>query len=149
MKNMLRLALLPPRMRARLTASLDAFTIGASGVCLVHCLLLPLLVAAAPSLSRLVRVPEEFHVLAFALAVPASAFALSGGYRRHGVILPVFVASAGLLLIGIGALGGLQVALETGVSVVGSVLLAIGHLVNWRLRKRSAPLRECRRSAGA
>jgi hypothetical protein len=46
------------------------------------------------------------------------------------------VGATGLVLIGLGALAGFRLALETGVTVIGSLLLAVGHLRNWRLRTR-------------
>lgn len=108
---------------------------GASVACLIHCLLLPLVLAILPAASGWLGLPEEFHVLAFALAVPASSFAMIQGYRHHGAILPVMLGATGLTLVGIGALSGFRLAAETGFTVSGSVLLAIGHLRNWRLRR--------------
>jgi hypothetical protein len=123
--------------RAPLWRWLDAAAIGASAACLVHCLMLPLLFAALPAASRLLSLPESFHLAAFAFAVPASAIAMGTGYRHHGALLPAGFGAIGLLLIGIGALGGLELLLETGVTVAGSLLLATGHLGNWRLRARA------------
>lgn len=118
---------------------LDLLAIGASGACLLHCLLLPLAFALLPAASRFIELPESFHVAAFVTAVPASALAIISGYRRHGAFQPGLIAAPGLLLIGIGALGGLNLVLESGFSVLGSVVLAVGHLTNWRLRvSRSA-----------
>lgn len=119
------------------TAWLDAAAIGASAACLVHCLALPLLFAALPAASYLLQLPESFHLGAFLFAIPASALAMSAGYRRHGAMLPGGFGAVGLILIGAGALGGFELMLETGVTVVGSVLLAVGHVGNWRLRARA------------
>ncbi|HXH51999.1 MAG TPA: MerC domain-containing protein [Sphingomicrobium sp.] len=110
----------------------DGTAIGASMLCLVHCLLLPLAVALVPTLGALARVPESAHLVLFAVAVPVSAVAIVGGYRRHGALLPGAVALSGLVLIGVGALAGLPMLVETSVTVLGSVALAVGHLWNWR-----------------
>jgi hypothetical protein len=115
---------------------LDAVAIGASFACLVHCLLLPLLFAALPALTRVVAVPESFHIAAFLFAIPASAWAMRAGHRHHGALLPAVFGAIGLLLLGGGALGGFDLAVETGVTVLGSLLLASAHWVNWSLRRR-------------
>jgi hypothetical protein len=117
---------------------LDGFAIGASALCLVHCLALPLIFAVAPAATRLLGMPAWFHVAAFAVAVPASALAMLRGYRLHGVLLPVIFATLGLFLLGLGALAGFRLFLETGVTVAGSLILAAGHLRNWRLQRRAA-----------
>lgn len=116
---------------------LDVAAIGASAVCLLHCLALPLLFAALPAASRLLSLPEGFHLAAFLFAIPASATAMVAGYRHHGRWWPACLGAAGLMLIGIGALAGLRLLVETGVTVAGSLLLAAGHLDNWRLRARA------------
>ncbi|RJF93331.1 MerC domain-containing protein [Sphingomonas cavernae] len=112
----------------------DAAAIGASAICLIHCLALPVLIAALPALADLLHLPERFHLAALALALPMSALALAAGWRRHGLWLPLVTGILGLLLLGWGALGGHAVAAETGLTVVGSILLTVGHVANWRAR---------------
>lgn len=116
---------------------LDLASIGASFACLVHCLLPPLLLAIAPALAGLFELPEYFHLAAILFAMPASALAMSAGFRRHGAILPATVAAFGLALLLIGTLAGLPAFKETGFSVAGSLLLAGAHLRNWRLAARA------------
>lgn len=115
--------------------------IGASAVCLAHCLMLPLLFALVPAASHLFAVPEAFHIGAFVLAIPISVLAMRTGYRHHGFVHPVLLGLFGLILLGVGAFGGLRLLAETGFTVTGSVLLAIGHLSNWRLRHASTKAR--------
>lgn len=110
----------------------DGAAIGASMLCLIHCLALPVLIALLPALAGLLAVPEGFHLAALAFALPASALALATGYRRHGLILPALIGASGLALLGWGALGGHDLAIETGLSVIGSLTLAAGHVWNWR-----------------
>jgi hypothetical protein len=116
---------------------LDAFAVGASAACLVHCLVIPLLLALAPALVSLIGMPEWFHLAAFAFAVPTSALAMQRGFRDHGVVMPAIFAAIGLALLGLGALGGFSILLETGLTVPGSVVLAIGHIGNWKLLRRA------------
>ncbi len=108
--------------------------VGASAVCLFHCLALPFVVAALPVLANVLDVPKSFHVIMLALALPISGFALISGFRRHGTVLPAIVGAVGLFLLAIGTLLLNKPAAETGVTVVGGLLLAGSHLKNWRLR---------------
>ena len=117
--------------------SLDLFAIGGSALCLVHCLALPLVFVLIPTATRLLGTPAWFHLAAFAVVVPVSAVALGRGYRYHGTLLPVGFALLGLFLLGLGALAGFRMLLETGASVAGSLILAAGHLSNWKLQRRA------------
>lgn len=117
----------------RSTIWLDAAGATASMACLAHCLLLPLAIALLPALSAILTIPEETHLIAFALAVPISGWAITRGYRLHGILHPLTLGVTGLVALGFGALAGLPWLAETGCTVAGSLLLAIAHLLNWRL----------------
>jgi hypothetical protein len=112
----------------------DRAAVGASVLCLVHCAGLPLLLAALPSLSRLIAVPESFHLWLLGFAVPTSAVALLVGRRRHGAHYPLAVGTIGLALLFVGGLILLRGSYETPVTMAGSLCLAFAHLANWRLR---------------
>ena len=129
---------LPTRRQVSRPAPLDAAAIGASLVCLVHCLLLPILMALMPAISHVVQPPESIHVAVFLLAVPISAIAMLRGHRRHGLRLPAIMGALGLIFIGTGAAGGVWALTETGLTVAGSAMLAIGHAANWRLKARKS-----------
>jgi hypothetical protein len=106
----------------------------ASLLCLAHCLALPLLFAALPSLTASFNVPESFHLWVLAFAVPASGLALITGRARHGALFPLALGVFGLVLLAIGVLWFGATHWETPVTVVGSILLATAHVRNWRLR---------------
>lgn len=122
---------------------LDAAAIGASMACLVHCLAIPLLLAVIPALTRIIVAPESFHFFAFLFAIPASAWVMHAGHRHHGTVLPMVFGALGLALLGGGALGGFDLAIETGVTVLGSIILASAHCANWSLQRRMHA-RQCR-----
>jgi len=113
---------------------LERAALGASFLCLVHCLALPILIAALPALSRFLDVPESFHVWMLAFVVPASATALLSGRARHGAAWPLGIGGVGLLLLGAGALLVPEGAAETVLTISGSLALAAAHVGNWRLR---------------
>lgn len=121
---------------------LDAFAVCASATCMVHCLGLPLLLAALPALLNRIDPGEGFHVLVLALAVPTSAFALIQGWRRHRAFAPLAVGALGLLLMAGGIVFASRELIETAVTIAGSLLLAGAHIANWRLR-RTGPSPAC------
>lgn len=121
-------------MRAMLGKWFDGFAVGASALCLVHCLGLPLLIAALPAIAGGMDPGEGFHLAVLLFAVPTSAFALVEGWRRHRGVAPLFVGGAGLTLLAAGLAFEEWAAVETGVTVTGSLLLAGAHLANWRRR---------------
>ena len=108
---------------------LDASAIGLSGLCLAHCLALPVATAFLPLLGTWAEA-EWVHLAFLAAAVPISTVALvrSGGWRAPVVL--------GLALIGIGLLvsGALfaNEGAELAMTVAGGLALAMAHTLNWR-----------------
>ncbi len=108
---------------------------GATLACLVHCIALPVIIAALPALSSVVPIPATFHLLALAFAIPATGGALYVGYRHHRLAMPLLVGGAGIVLLALGVLHWGETPLETPVTVLGSLLIAGAHVANWRLRR--------------
>lgn len=115
---------------------LDRAAIGASVLCLIHCAGLPLLLAALPSLSRALAIPEHFHLWMLAFAIPTSAAALAAGWRSHGGREPPILGGVGLALMAVAALLFAEDVAETPMTVVGGLCLAGAHILNWRRRRR-------------
>jgi hypothetical protein len=111
--------------------------VGASALCLVHCIGLPLLLAALPALSSLLSIPESFHVWVLAFAVPSSALALFAGRHHHRRAYPLMIGATGLILLATGALVLLGGRWEAPVTIIGSLCLASAQIANWRLRHSS------------
>ncbi|MEM1042196.1 MAG: MerC domain-containing protein [Bacteroidota bacterium] len=110
---------------------LDLAGIVLSVLCLIHCLLLPLVATGALAWAA----SERVHVgLTVVLAVVVLAVALPG-YRRHRQPIVLLLLAGGLaLLVGAVTLGeGLGEAGETALTVLGSVALVAGHVLNLRL----------------
>ncbi|MFA0924096.1 MerC domain-containing protein [Xanthomonas fragariae] len=116
---------------------LDSSALALSGLCLLHCLALPLLAAALPLFGAWSQA-EWVHVVFATAAVPLSGYALWSTHRRRALPAPMWVlAIFGLAGLVVGAGGWAGGALETPITVAGSVLLASTHLVNLRLRGRA------------
>ncbi len=114
-------------------AHLDSVGVALSGLCLAHCLLLPLATLAIPALDALLPhdTGDVVHAVLLATAAPVSAFALGRGARRARTWAWLSLGAAGLGLMTLGVAGGLQRADEELATLIGVVLLAAAHLGNW------------------
>lgn len=104
--------------------------VGLSTARLVHCLMLPLLITLAPWVLAVFVADERVHIFLLALAVPISAWGIGLGSRRHGEARLVSMAILGLTLMVAGDLQETD-GLERGLTVVGAVLVASAHILNW------------------
>jgi hypothetical protein len=113
---------------------LDLVGLVLSGSCLVHCLLLPVALLAAPSLALwLGETESSVHWALFVVALGVSGWALLAGYRRHGAVLVVVVGAAGLTVMGVAAAHVFGAGAEAALTVVGAGIVALAHVVNLRL----------------
>ncbi len=136
---------------------LDALGIGLSALCIVHCLALPFILIALPSLTGLFGIDAWFHT-ALAIVLPGIALvALVQGYLRHRTPMTLALGGLGLCFIWFAltipgcascancattAADGSTTAhagpmfmglpLHNVVNTVGSVLLISAHVLNWR-----------------
>ncbi|MGC4251377.1 MAG: MerC domain-containing protein [Sphingobium sp.] len=115
---------------------LDRFAVTASMACLVHCLVLPILLAALPAIADRIDPGESFHALILSFAVPTSGWALAMGTKRTRLLWPLIAGCLGLVFMAIGILFSGNDIAETAITVCGSILLAIAHIGNWRARHR-------------
>ncbi len=110
---------------------LDRLAIGLSGLCLAHCILSAVIVTALAAAGGILLHPA-FHEIGLVLAMALGAIALGRGVMQHGYALPVWVGSLGLGVMA-GALtlpheGGQ----ETIYSILGVLIVALGHDLNRR-----------------
>jgi len=117
---------------------LDGLAMLFSALCLVHCLALPVLVAALPLAASTFVTDERFHQWLLLGAVPTSLIALGWGWRRHRSPQVAWFGLIGMALMVFAAFG-IQFGLldahgERLLTIVGAVLLAVAHLRNYRLR---------------
>lgn len=113
-------------------SSLDAAGISLSGLCLVHCLALPIAAAFLPSLAAWAHA-EWLHWAFVAVAVPNTTLALRRAQRAGTLHVGVLIAAGlGLAALALGASELLGEAAEIPITVAGSVMLVGAHTVNWR-----------------
>lgn len=126
----------------------DKFAMILSSLCVVHCLLTPLLLIAIPSLAGVAMLTDEtFHHLLLYFVVPVGFVALLMGFTHHRTLWVVCFGLTGLMVLSsplvLEMLGlGHEVLGENGetvVTVIGSLFVVAAHIVNLRLSKRAAP----------
>lgn len=113
---------------------LDWLAIGASGLCLVHCLALPLLIAALPAFGG-VAGGGLTHWVLLGVAVPVSVWAL-GRERGADGFAALTVGGTGLALMAVGVARFEGAPAERWLTVAGVVLVAVAHSLRWRSRHR-------------
>jgi hypothetical protein len=123
----------------------DLVGAGFSGLCLAHCLALPIVFVALPLWPGLAAWHSGMHVVFVGLIFPTTLLAMWIGFKRHGSLGPLSVLATGLLIVltaevlGHGAVSSIHA--ETALSVTGSTLLVAGHWRNWTSARRQPPCR--------
>ncbi|MFQ6005389.1 MAG: MerC domain-containing protein [Woeseia sp.] len=121
---------------------LDRASIALSGICLMHCLALPLMIALMPILAQFRE--GHFHVQLLVVVLPASVVAFMSGYRRHGSKGVIAWGVAGALLLVAGgtiAHDAYGIVADRALTICGALILAVAHYFNNRYsRHRSAVL---------
>lgn len=118
------------------STTLDKFGIFLSGVCLVHCLVTPVLVTLAPIFS-LAALTEDllFHTLMLWIVLPTSCIALFLGCRKHKKLSIAVTGIVGMLILISVALFGHDFFGETNekiVTTIGGLIIAASHYLNFR-----------------
>lgn len=115
---------------------LDRWALLLSGLCLIHCLALPLALSLLPVLAGGALGDHRFHQWLLAVILPTSVLALTLGCRRHGAWRVLMLGSAGLAVLAFAAFGHdlADLSLDQGrvLTVFGGLLVATGHVLNFR-----------------
>ena len=110
---------------------LDGAAVALSALCLVHCLLLPFVVAGLPFLAQYSEGHLHFQVLIIVL--PLSTTALALGFRRHRDLRILLGGGAGMLLLVIGATvahNQLGLTADRLCTILGSIVVGTAHFYN-------------------
>jgi len=120
----------PARVDLRHHADLAGAT--ASGVCMIHCLLTPLLISFFPGLIPYLPGDANFHRTLAVGIVLLGVLAFIPGYRLHRRRSLIALIGAGMTLVLIVAWesGKLGVTSELLLSIPGSAMLIGAHLLN-------------------
>ena len=113
----------------------DKFSIGLSMLCAIHCLLLPLLLVAIPSLGSLHLQNESFHTWMIVAVIPTSIFALTIGCKKHQRYRLLLWGVTGLILMVLAITLGHDIVGEAGekvLTLLGATFVVIAHWGNFK-----------------
>ena len=114
----------------------DRLAICFSSLCILHCLLLPVLLVAYP-IGILVTLSDEiFHQIMVSLALPLSLVSLYVGYGHHKRNQLVVLGGIGIVMLVLPLITPHELISESGetwLTVAGAVILCVAHVVNFRL----------------
>lgn len=117
----------------------DKAAIVLSFLCVLHCIALPIILIILPSVSSLLAFDNErFHLWLVFAVIPISVFAIISGYFHHRQTSVVLLGAIGLLVLIGAALFAHDTMGEKGeviFTLLGSALIAFGHVRNFRLRR--------------
>jgi hypothetical protein len=126
-----------PRRTARFLSatnlSADSLGIATSALCVVHCVLTPVLISLSAVAAHLLPAEEKTHRAFAVLVTLLGAIALVRGFRKHGRRRILALMAAGLTLILTGACFGEQLPshlAEVLVTLAGSALMITAHRMN-------------------
>ena len=119
-----------------LTNYTDRLAISLSALCVMHCLLTPLLIVVLPSIMAVQLENEAFHRVLLIAVIPTSIFSLLIGCKQHKYYRLLAIGLVGLLFL-ISAIFMEDLAhgeiLEKALTITGACILAVGHYLNFRL----------------
>lgn len=119
---------------------LDKLSIGLSAVCLIHCLVLPLLLLFAPlGIIPFLTEEEVVHKSLLYVVLPLSSYTLILGCKKHKNFKILGLGLSGLSILIISTLFGHDTLGHEGekyASVVGSIIIAISHYLNHKSCKK-------------
>ncbi|WP_185957183.1 MerC domain-containing protein [Gracilimonas mengyeensis] len=116
----------------------DRLGIGLSGLCAVHCLLVPVFVSLIPLWPALEEFHEYTHLVFFLAIAPAVILSIKNRDHLKAVSNYLF---AGLIVIFLAWFFNHQLGEygEAGVTLVGSMLLIRGHWLNYKSKSHPVP----------
>jgi uncharacterized membrane protein YfcA len=119
----------------------DGLGIIASSLCLVHCVLTPVLLSLLSVWAHYLPSEERFHRILASLVAALGGVAIFSGYRRHRQSRVLLLMGVGLLLIFAGAYWGSRLPshlAEVAVTMIGSCFMIAGHFLNHTFCKSCA-----------
>ena len=119
---------------------IDKTAVGISLACAAHCLLLPALLTLAPSITATAFASEDFHLWLLLAVIPTSLIALTIGCRKHGEKSVIYYGIIGIGLMCLAVILGHDLLGENGeksLTLLGALIIALGHLRNYKLCRKS------------
>jgi len=121
-----------PALRSARPSRLDQLGILLSGLCLMHCIGLPILILLLPAIAFALPSHGIVHAMLIALVLPVSGFALWRGMAQSGSRWALAWGMAGMLLLALGLVFLEAETVATLLTVTGSLMIGLAHILNWR-----------------
>lgn len=121
--------------RTQVIKAADVLGIGASGLCAVHCLVMPFVLSALPFLSNGMLSEETVHWSLAGFVVTFCFMGILPGYlqhRKHRVLMPMLFGLTLVLL----ATFVLDESMELPVITLGNALVITSHFLNRKFMKK-------------
>lgn len=118
----------------------DKFAVSTSALCAIHCLFLPIILSLFPVLDSTFFGQEAFHKWLLFLVIPLSLIAFTMGCKRHKNWFVILLGFIGLMTLICTAVYGHELLGHEGeriATLFGVSVLAMGHLLNYRLCRRN------------
>lgn len=111
----------------------DKIGISISFLCLLHCILLPVIAIAVPSFHHLFGEHDHVHIIFAIIIWPTALLAFLPAYKHHKKLWIPGLAAIGLMLITSSVLAHdhFSETITITLSIVGSVFLVYGHYQNF------------------
>lgn len=111
---------------------LDGIGMALSGICLLHCIAVPVIAFTVPAASGLILDKESlFHWILLWLAIPISGVAFWYAWHRHQATGTLILGALGLFVMFVGVSHIFGHENEIGITVAGAIAVAIAHLSNF------------------
>lgn len=108
----------------------DTIGIGLSLICVVHCIVTPVILSLLPVLGQLIS-EDAFHTWMAPVFIVPAILALIPGTLKHKSKLPIVLAVFGLIVFCLSTfLHGMSESVELIASLVGSGMLIAAHKLN-------------------
>jgi hypothetical protein len=122
--------------KVQIQKTLDRVAISASTLCMLHCLVTPLLFVTVPVISSTFMADEQFHKILVVFVLPISLIALFLGCTRHRDRIVIFLGSLGLFFLVSIAFVGHELLGELGErvgTIISGMILVVSHIRNYYL----------------
>ena len=124
----------------------DRAAVCLSSLCILHCLLLPVLLVAYPIGIVVTLSDEIFHLFMVSLALPLSLVSLYVGYGHHKRNQLIVFGGIGLVTLMFPLVAPHEFISESGetwLTVSGALILCMAHIVNFRLCTAEQACEKC------
>lgn len=116
---------------------LDFLGFSASMLCVIHCVAFPFLLSLAPVAGfQILSDPAiEYAVIIFGLII--AGLSILHGYGHHRKKAAFYTVATGFILIILGHLLHSHEAQEIYLTVIGAIIVAAAHFINWQQVQRA------------